>query len=132
MIFRFSSPRSLEILGHLLIAEKEWYGRLYGKDSTGYDFWPTLSIAECGQLARETAERYEKLLRGFDEEGLDIRVKYRNSKGTPFENTFREMLAHVCIHSATHRGNIVLKLREDGFEPPQTDFIIYLRETIYI
>lgn len=126
------SPRSLRILAHLLITEGEYFARLYGKDSTGFDFWPEMSLEECGSLARAAAEQYEKLLRGFDEEGLDIRVKYRNSKGTSFENTFREILSHVVMHSAIHRGNIILKLREDGFEPPQTDFIIYLRETKYI
>lgn len=126
------SARSLELLAHLLITEAEYFARLYGKDSTGFDFWPKLSIEECGTLARGTAEAFEKLLRGFEEEGLDIRAKYRSSEGTAYENTFRELLTHVVMHSAIHRGNIILKLREDGFAPPQTDYIIYLRETKYI
>ena len=126
------SEESLRILAHLLITEREYYNRLYGKDSTGFDFWPTLSLEECGAMARENAESYEKLLRRFEEDGLDIRAKYRNSKGTPYENTYRELLTHVLMHSGIHRGNIVLKMREDGFEPPVTDYIIYLRETKYI
>ncbi len=125
------SPRSLEILTHLLITEKEYYERLYGKDSTGYDFWPKLSLEECGTLAREVAQAYEILLRRFEEDGLDIRAKYRTSEGIPYENTFRELLTHVLIHSSIHRGNVMLKLREDGFEPPKIDYIIYLRETKY-
>jgi len=36
------------------------------------------------------------------------------------------------LHSSIHRGNIILKLREDGLEPPKIDYIIYLRETKYI
>src|SRR5687768_13685924 len=75
------SGKSLSILIHLLITEKEYYERLYGKDSTGFDFWPTLSLEDCGPLARENAEAYEKLLRRFEENGLDIRAKYRNSEG---------------------------------------------------
>jgi len=126
------SPRSLEVLTHLLITEKEYYERLYGKDSTGYDFWPKLSLEECGTLAREVAQAYEGLLRRFEEDGLDIRAKYRTSEGIPYENTFRELLTHVLLHSSIHRGNIMLKLREDGFEPPKIDYIIYLRETKYI
>jgi uncharacterized damage-inducible protein DinB len=126
------SPRSLEILAHLLITEKEYYERLYGKDSTGFDFWPPLTLDECGVLARETAEAFEQLLRRFDDEGLDIRARYHSSAGIPYENTFREILAHVLLHSSIHRGNIILKLREDGFEPPKIDYIIYLRETKYI
>lgn len=128
----FNSPRSLEIAAHLLITEKEYYERLYGKNSSGFDFWPKLSLDECGALARETAEVFEKLLRRFDDEGLDIRTRYHSSEGIPFENTYRELLTHVLFHSSIHRGNIVLRLREDGFEPPMTDYIIYLRETKYI
>ncbi len=126
------SARSREILAHLLITENEYYERLYGKDSTGFDFWPELSIEACGNLARETAERFEKLLRRFDEEGLDLTARYKTSEGVEHENSFRELLTHVLLHSSIHRGNIMLKLREDGFEPPKIDYIIYLRETKYI
>ncbi|MEP6902984.1 MAG: DinB family protein [Actinomycetota bacterium] len=124
--------KSRKILAHLLITEQEYFARLYGKDSKGFDFWPDLSVEECGVLARETAERYEKLLRRFEDEGLDLTARYRTSEGVWCENTFREMLTHVPFHSAIHRGNIMLNLREAGFTPPKTDYIIYLRETKYI
>ena len=126
------SDKARKILAHLLITEQEYYGRLYGKDSLGFDFWQDLTLEECGNLARKTAERYEKLLRKFDDEGLDISAQYRTSEGVWCENTFRELLTHVLFHSSTHRGNIMLNLREAGFAPPQIDYIIYLRETKYI
>lgn len=126
------SRKSLQILAHLLITENEYYERLYGKDSTGFDFWPNLSLADCGELAKATAERFEKLLRRFDDEGLDVVARYRTSEGIQYENTYREMLTHVLLHSSIHRGNIILKLRGDGFEPPKIDYIVYLRETKYI
>src|SRR5580765_6212284 len=84
------SERSRAILAHLLTTEEEYIARLHGKDSTGFNFWPELSVVECGELARITSEKYEKLLRRFEEEGLDIAVRYRNSKGIPFVNEFRE------------------------------------------
>lgn len=121
------SEKAHEILAHLLITEQEYFERLYGKDSTGFDFWQNLTLEECGSLARETAERYEKLIRRFEEEGLDIKTKYKTSEGKEFENTFREMLTHVLFHSSIHRGNIILKMREEGFTPPKIDYIIYLR-----
>ena len=124
--------KSHKILAHLLITEQEYYERLYGKDSKGFDFWQDLSLEECGALARETAQRYEKLLRRFEDEGLDLTARYRTSEGVWYENTFREMLTHVVFHSSIHRGNIMLKMREDGFTPPKIDYIIYLRETKYI
>jgi len=126
------SGKSHKILAHLLITEREYFERLYGKDSKGFDFWQELSLEECGELAREVSEKYEKLLRRFDEEGLDLKTTYRTSEGDWKENTFREILTHVPFHSAIHRGNIMLKLREEGFTPPKIDYIIYLRETKYV
>lgn len=123
------SEKSRKILAHLLITEQEYFERLYGKDSFGFDFWQDLSLEECGKLARETAERYEKLLRKFDDEGLDLKTNYRTSEGVWHENSFRELLTHVLFHSSILRGNIILQLREENFTPPKIDYIIYLRET---
>lgn len=127
-----SSAKSLNILAHLLITEKEYFERLYGKDSTGFDFWQNLSLAECGDLTRETAANYDRLLKRFDEEGLSLRARYKTSEGVAHENTFRELLSHVLVHSATHRGNIVRQMRAENIVPPLIDYIIYLRETKYV
>lgn len=123
------SEKSRQILAHILITKKEYFERLYGKDSTGFDFWPDLSIEECSSLAKEMAETYERLLKKFDDEGLGLTARYKTSEGVPHENTYRELLTHVLLHSSIHRGNIILKMREEGLEPPKIDYIIYLRET---
>jgi len=127
-----SSDKSLKILAHLLVTEREYYERLYGKDSTGFDFWQEISVEECGNLARENTLNYDRLLKRFDEEGLNLRARYKSSEGFSHENTFRELLSHVLLHSATHRGNIILQMRSEGFTPPKIDYIIYLRETKYV
>ena len=127
-----SSAKCLRILAHLLITEKEYFERLYGKDSTGFDFWQNLSLSECGNLASETTQNYDRLLKRFDEEGLSLRARYKTSEGVAHENTFRELLSHVLVHSATHRGNIILQMREENIAPPKIDYIIYLRETKYV
>jgi uncharacterized damage-inducible protein DinB len=123
------SDKAREILAHILITKQEYFERLYNKDSTGFDFWPDLSLEECSALARSTAESYERLLKEFDDEGLGLTAKYKTSEGVPQSNTYREMLTHVLFHSSIHRGNIILTLRESGLEPPKIDYIIYLRET---
>jgi len=127
------SEKAQKILAHLLITENEYFERLYEKDSTGFDFWQDLPLEECEKLARETAESYEKLLRRVEKEvELGVTVQYKTSEGVAYENTFRELLTHVLFHSSIHRGNIVLKMREEGFAPPKIDYIIYLRETKYL
>ena len=122
-----NSPRSLQVLTHLLITEKEYYERLYGKDSTGFNFWPNLDLTECKKLAETTGENFERLLNASDESALERIAKYKTSEGVPYENNYRDLLTHVLLHSSIHRGNIVLKMREEGLEPPKIDYIIYLR-----
>jgi uncharacterized damage-inducible protein DinB len=122
------SERALRLLSHLLITEKEYFERLKGKDSTGFDFWPELSVQECEDTERENTKAYSGLLSDLEEDGLDSAVNYRTSQGAPYENTIREMLTHVLFHSMTHRGQALAALRADGFEPPKIDYIIFSRE----
>ncbi len=122
------SEKARKILAHLLITEREYFERLYGKESTGFDFWQDLSLEDCGNLAKENAENYERILKRFDDEGLGQIAKYKTSKGVAYQNTFRELLTHVLFHSSIHRGNIILKMREENLAPPKIDYIIYLRE----
>jgi len=121
------SSTALRYLAHVLITENEYYERLFGKDSTGFDFWPNLTIDECSELAKSNAERFGKLLAGFDDEGLGQRVSYKTSEGVEFDNSFREILTHVLFHSMNHRGQILTILRNEGFEPPAIDYIVFER-----
>ena len=122
-----TSERSRQILAHILITKQEYFERLGGKDSTGFNFWPDLSLAECEELTDKTMGNYERLLNDADESLLERMASYKTSEGVPFDNTYRELLTHVLFHSSIHRGNIVLKMREEGLEPPKIDYIIYLR-----
>ncbi len=122
------SEKARKIFAHLLITEKEYFERLYDKDSTGFDFWQDLSLEDCANLTKENAENYERILERFDDEGLGQVAKYKTSEGVAYQNTFRELLTHVLFHSSIHRGNIILKIREENYAPPKIDYIIYLRE----
>jgi len=123
------SERSRQILSHIVTTEGEYLERFDGKDLTGFNFWPELTIGECEQQNLDNGRRYRALVNEAGEAALDRVLHYKNSRGESHENTIRELVSHVLIHSAIHRGNIILKLRESGFEPPKTDNLVYLRET---
>lgn len=122
-----ASARALELLAHLLITEKEYFARLGGKDSTGFDFWPELSVRECEELRKENTKYYLELLDRLEENELEVTTRYKTSEGIAHENNYREMLTHVLFHSMTHRGQVLAALRADGFEPPKIDYIIFTR-----
>ncbi|REJ77619.1 MAG: hypothetical protein DWQ47_14705 [Acidobacteria bacterium] len=121
-------PDAVRVMSHVLITEKEYYERMFGKDSTGFDFWPDADPEGLGALAMKNAEDYERLLENFDDEGLGQIIRYRTSAGSSVKNTFRDVLSHVALHSAGHRGQALTLLRQSGIEPPVVDYIIYRRE----
>jgi uncharacterized damage-inducible protein DinB len=123
------SDRALRALSHLLVAEKEWLNRmLYNEDSTGTDFWPASTLDECEALANEMAEAYTTFLNDLTEEALDLTASYKNSKGTPYTTSFRDILTHVLFHSMAHRGQVQMALRADGGAPAWSDYIVFVRE----
>jgi len=50
-------------------------------------------------------------------------IEYTNSKGQSFRSAVGDVLMHVVLHSAYHRGQIASQVRACGGEPANTDFI---------
>lgn len=116
-------------MSHLLLAEREWFARLDGKDSTGFDFWQSLSIDDCRKLHARNEEDYTRLLASVSsDDDLNRNVSYKNSKGVSYQNTIREILTHVFHHSTYHRGQVATAMRANGSTPAYTDYIAFIRE----
>jgi len=118
--------RSLRWIGHIIGAEFLWLARMNGSVSD-LPVWPTLSLEECearlSQLSGELGEF------DIDRRGpLDRPVRYTNSKGEPWTSTVEDILTHLVIHSAYHRGQIASDLRNAGQEPAYTDYIHAVRQ----
>ena len=79
------SERCRQILAHLLITEMEYYERLFGKDSTGFNFWPDLTVEDCGELARATSSAND--------------LKHRDEGGNEFA---------TCVHVLEKRQQVQL------------------------
>jgi uncharacterized damage-inducible protein DinB len=59
---------------------------------------------------------------------LDDKVEYRNNKGEVWSSNVADVITHVILHSAYHRGQIALQLRASHGEPAYTDFIHAVRQ----
>ncbi len=55
-------------------------------------------------------------------------VNYKNSKGENWRSLEDDIVQHVIMHSAYHRGQIATDMRAAGFTPAYTDFIHALRQ----
>lgn len=127
-----SSPnaKAIRALAHLLIAEKTWLLRLQtNQDSTGFDFWQGTTLEECEALALEVRQSFAALLNELTGDKLDSVATYKNSQGVEYSTSYRDILTHVLMHSAYHRGQVAMAVRAEGDTPAYTDYIGFVRES---
>jgi uncharacterized damage-inducible protein DinB len=114
------------LMAHVVAAESLWLARLEHAEAT-LTVWPDLSLARCAELLDDLERRWAGYLADLTPERRAASVAYVNSKGEPFESTVDEILTHVVIHSAYHRGQIAAAVRAAGRQPAYTDFIHAVR-----
>jgi uncharacterized damage-inducible protein DinB len=118
-------PRGLMWMAHIVGAEYLWLARLRREDQN-LPVWPELDLEACeerlGQLSKLWPE-YLDDTKSFTEE-----VPYTNSRGEAWTSTVEEILTHVVLHSAYHRGQIAADVRAGGGVPAYTDYIHATRQ----
>jgi uncharacterized damage-inducible protein DinB len=71
---------------------------------------------------------WKQYLASMNEDGLSRALTYKNTKGESFTSQKQDILMHVIMHSAYHRGQIAADMRAAGFTPAYTDFIHAVRQ----
>jgi uncharacterized damage-inducible protein DinB len=102
------TERPLQLLAHILSAERLWLERIR-RQPQSLPVWP---------------EFFSQLTPA----GLSENITYKNSKGEPWTSTVEDILSHVALHSAYHRGQIASQVRAGGEQPAHTDFIHAARQ----
>ena len=122
-----SNPRPLKLLAHILSAEQLWLERLLQQPQTT-PVWPDPAVEKCEPQIAKLAGSWQDFLAGLSDSELAREVRYKNSKGEPWSSTVQDVLTHVLLHSAYHRGQIASALRDSGVAPAYTDFIHAVRQ----
>jgi uncharacterized damage-inducible protein DinB len=118
--------RALTLFAHVLGAEAVWLARIAGR-RPDVAVWPTLSLEETAQLAARNARDFDALVSSLDSDDPERTIDYRNSAGREFRDTIDDILLHVALHGAYHRGQVSLVVRVGGGEPAPTDYIAFVR-----
>jgi uncharacterized damage-inducible protein DinB len=121
------NQRAVRMFAHIIAAKQIWLVRLNGQDSSAIKTHPELSLSECQALTHELETKYESFLSSLNEASLETTITYKNTKGEEFTTPIGEVLTHVAFHSAYHRGQIALLLRQNGDLAVNTDFISFAR-----
>lgn len=114
-----------ELYAHVLGTEDVWLARIEG--AARGEVWPDPETRDLSRLARETQRRFDELLAGLAAGALGRPIAYVNSAGLAFESTLEDILLHIFLHGAYHRGQIAMLLRKCGAEPAPTDYIAFRR-----
>ncbi len=123
--------RPLELLAHILSAEQLWLERIQGQPQS-LPVWPVISVDlapdQCTAQINGLAVSWREFLAQISPDGLSQKVSYKNSKGEPWTSTVEDILTHVLLHSAYHRGQIASHMRAAGETPVYTDYIHAVRQ----
>lgn len=112
---------------HIIGAGWVWADRLQ-KHPQRLAVWPEISLAECDAQLQELEAAWRAILGSLTESGLQDTCSYKNSKGEAWESNIQDILTHVLLHSAYHRGQIAFELRRLGSTPAYTDYIHAVRQ----
>jgi uncharacterized damage-inducible protein DinB len=124
-----SFPSVRQTLIHMLWAEKLWLERWQSRS-----FIPTLNSEDYKSfdlIESEIEDLYEKqikFLKDLKPGDENQNVSYLNFQGERWEYSLQEMIQHLLLHSAYHRGQLVTILRQLGLIPPSTDYLVYVDE----
>ena len=122
-----ANKRSLQLMSHIMAAERLWLDRLKQQPQS-VPVWPEADLAQCEGQAAELGGLWLAFLDLITAGDVSQSITYRNSKGEEWTSTIVDVLTHVVLHSAYHRGQIATHMRANGQTPAYTDFIHGVRQ----
>jgi uncharacterized damage-inducible protein DinB len=122
-----ANNRSLQLMSHIMAAERLWLDRLKQQPQS-VPVWPEPDLAQCEAQAAEMGGLWLEFLDLITAGDVSQSITYKNSKGENWTSTIVDVLTHVVLHSAYHRGQIATHMRASGQTPAYTDFIHGVRQ----
>ena len=122
-----AAERPMKLMAHIIAAQYLWRARMLAEESP-FTVWPELSLEQCDQEARKLTGLWRQYLAAKSPPSLEDTIPYKNSKGESYRSAIRDILTHVFMHSAYHRGQIASDVRQAGHMPAYTDFIHGVRQ----
>lgn len=83
---------------------------------------------EAQAAVEELHGRWMLLLDKLSPQELAGDVVYRNTKGQEFKTPIQDVLMHLVMHSAYHRGQVAAAVRDSAGKPAATDYVVFLRK----
>ena len=121
------SEKARKAFCHVIGAQRIWMSRFENPAPPTAQPWPDLTIEECNLAIDDLRLRWHAILEGLTPEKLASDLTYLSLKGTENRTPIQDVLMHLVLHSAYHRGQVAAAIREAGGKPAPTDYAVYLR-----
>ncbi len=118
--------RGVKIMAHIVNTQWVWMSRLK-QDGHRVVVWPDFGLDECAKQLPVLQQAWEKYLKTRTPFDLGTTMEYVNTKGERWTSRVGDVLTHVTMHGAYHRGQIATLVRQAGGEPAYTDFVQAVR-----
>jgi uncharacterized damage-inducible protein DinB len=117
------------ILLHIYNGEITWLRRWQGKVETK---WPSEeprpAPAEIFRNLEALREERDAFITGLSDEKLSASQTYRDSRGSLFTATLRQMILQGVVHSIHHRAQAANAVRRLGGQAPELDLMVSVRQ----
>lgn len=120
-----TDKKILGIFAHLVSANFIWINRIKGLPKSEIKLWGDYSIVELRDMVERADKEWMELLNTTD--SFNRVLKYKNYVDNYFENNVEQIMIHLVNHGSYHRGQVAMLLRQNGYEPINTDYITYDR-----
>ena len=131
---RRASPefvRAAGLMAHLVLARRLWLDRMAGGPAfTGPAFPDGTDLDAVAADWRAVCDDWDRFLADLTDDGFSRAFEYSGLFGGRFRSRVGDVLPHLFAHSAYHRGQIALLVKQAGGTPALTDFIYSNRETL--
>lgn len=124
-----SKAQTIKLLSHVVAAQYIWYARVSGKPETALPVWGVMTLEDIRERIPAISVVWKEYLQSKTDSDLQaISFSYKNTLGNEYHSTLLEILTHFPIHSAYHRAQIAMLVRQNGGTPAVTDYIQFARE----
>ena len=118
---------SIRLMSHLANSQTVWLARLRN-ENPAVGIWDEHDLETIKRMNGESLQGFKALLDRPDA-GFNENIDYKNSMGMSFQNSVHDIFLQMLSHGCYHRGQVAMQLRQNGLDPVNTDYIMYLRTT---
>ncbi|TWI98232.1 putative damage-inducible protein DinB [Mucilaginibacter frigoritolerans] len=124
------SEKSVQLMAHILAAQKVWYQRCNLLPPFSGVVWPDWQAATFTQMINDNHKEWIAFVTQLNEADFEKRIAYQNSKGDAFNDKLVDILGHLINHGTHHRAQIGQHLKLAGLESlPVLDYIGFVRNS---